>query len=145
MNIKELLLECRLLSKEAEQLRLRICELRAKKDGVRAFFIKEISAASQRDMLADAIAEIESLEGIYIRKTTELMRLKRVYEQLFDQLPDRQLRLILRLKYIDLMSWEEVAGTLEYTVRNCHALHKLALAQLQNILAQSTSTCYTSM
>jgi len=137
MNIKEYLLQCGLLSKECEHLKERISELRELKDGIHAFFVKEIVVKKLDDRLAGTIAEIDALENIYVQKIVELLRLKYDYHSLIDQLPDRRLRLILELKYIDLLSWEEVADKMFYSVRNCHNLHALALAQVQNIWEQN--------
>ncbi|MCL2674845.1 MAG: hypothetical protein FWE92_05890 [Defluviitaleaceae bacterium] len=137
MDIKEYLLQCGLLSKDCEHLKQRVTELRELKDGIHAFFVKEIVAKRIDDKLSATIAEIDTLEDIYVQKIVELLRLKYDYHILIDQIPDRRLRLILELKYIDLLSWEEVADKMYYSVRNCHNLHALALAQAQNIREQN--------
>ena len=137
MSIKDYLLQCGLLSNECEHLKERITELRELKDGIRSFFVKEITAKRIDDKLSKAIAEIDTLEDIYVQKIVELLRLKYDYHMLIDQIPDRRLRQLLELKYIDLLSWEEVADKMFYSVRNCHNLHTLALAQLQSIRQQN--------
>lgn len=137
MDIKEYLMQCGLLSNECEYLKQRISELRELKDGIRAFFVKEIVAKRIDDKLSEAIAEIDALENIYVQKIVELLHIKHNYHILIDQIHDRRLRQLLELKYIDMLSWEEVADKMYYSVRNCHNLHTLALAQLQNIWQQN--------
>jgi len=141
MDIKEYLLQCTLLSNETECLKERIAELRELKDGIRAFFVKEIVAKKLDDKLAVTLAEIDALEDIYVQKVVALLKLKHDYHTLIDRLPDRRLRLILELKYIDMLSWEDIADKVHYSVRNCHNLHNIALAQIQNIWQDKVASC----
>ena len=131
MDIREYLQQCCMLCGEIECLKERICELRMAKDGVRASFVKEIVSRKIEDRIAAALAELDLLEDLYVRKITTALRLKYDYQLLFDKISDRKLRMILELKYIDMLNWDDISQKMFYSLRSCYNMHKIALAQAQ--------------
>jgi len=133
MDVKEYLSQCSMLCREVECLKARLITLRDIKDGVQAHFVKEIISRRAQDKLAAAVAECDALEEVYVRKVTMALRLKYDYQQLFEKIPDRKLRMILELKYIDMLEWSDIAQRLFYSERSCFNMHKLALVQIQKV------------
>ena len=133
MDIREYLQQCEMLCHELERLKERIAALRHMRDGVRAFFVKEIRSRRQEDKISAGIAEIDALEDLYVQKVTLALRLKYDYQLLFDRLPDRRLRMLLELRYIDMLSYADISEKMYYSLRSCHNMHNAALAQLQKL------------
>ena len=50
-------------------------------------------------------------------------------EKSLEQLPDEQ-RMVMRLRYISAMRWEEVATVMGYSVRQCHRIFDTAMEKL---------------
>jgi len=141
MDVKEYLARRGILECEIDCLKKRIITLRESKEGVRAFFITEITSKRRMERISQALAEIDILEDACINKIVQRLWVKRDYETLFDKLSDDRQRVLLNMKYIDMLSWEEIAEHLNYSLRNCYYLHKTAMMQLQKILNEDGGQC----
>lgn len=57
----------------------------------------------------------------------------RIY-QIINLLEDGNKRVLLMKRYVNMMTWEEIAEDMDYSVMNCHRLHKKALKELGGLL-----------
>lgn len=68
------------------------------------------------------------------RQTERLFAVKlEIYEAIL-QVDDRDLRMLLSLRYLSFLTWEQIAEEMEVEVRHVYRLHKRALAQAQEVI-----------
>lgn len=79
---------------------------------------------------ADAAGKIAALCTQINRQIDRLADLRQDIEGLFEQVPDQTLRLLLTYKYIDGLSFEEIADKLHYCWRQIARKHADALRAL---------------
>ncbi|MCL2618255.1 MAG: DUF1492 domain-containing protein [Defluviitaleaceae bacterium] len=138
MNVQDYLRQAALLHKELEFLKERITELRVSRDNVRAFFVKEVVSRRIEDRMAANLAEVEMLEDMYMQKVTGLLRLKYDYHLLLDKLSDRRQRVVLEMRYIDMLSFEDISERIFCSLRTCFTVHSLALSRAQELWDEDT-------
>ena len=78
-----------------------------------------------------AIKHAELLER-YQRKTIELAAAMLAIEEAIEVLDPTE-RMLMRLYYIDGLTWEEVSYEINYSWRQVHRIHRRALEKLQSI------------
>lgn len=84
------------------------------------------------------LAALADADGEALRKHAEALKRMREIEEFIDQLPTRESRIILRLRYIDLMKWRKIKYALEksriyYEERQIYRLHGQALREARKI------------
>lgn len=79
----------------------------------------------------DALVELEDRID---RKIDELYQVKNEIFDVIEQLPDSRERIALRVYYIDMKSWEQVAVDLNYTWRQTMRIRKTALERVEQII-----------
>ena len=77
--------------------------------------------------MADAVCKIIDLQDEINRDIDHLVDLKRELVGVIRNAEDVECRLLLELRYLCFMSWEDIAVQMGYTTRNIHYLHKQAL------------------
>jgi len=83
-----------------------------------------------RDRLADDMAKLDELERELIERTIQLEQDIRITELYITALPEQQRR-VIRLRYVEGLSWREVAKVAHYSVDHCFAIHRQAIKQIQ--------------
>lgn len=68
------------------------------------------------------------------RKIDELYQVKNEIFDVIEQLQDSRERIALRVYYIDMKSWEQVAVDLNYTWRQTMRIRKTALERVEQII-----------
>ena len=79
-----------------------------------------------RDRLAEYVAELEELER---QLTGELIALEKqlvFVDAELAKLPENQEK-VLRLRYVNCYTWNEIAKQTHYSVRNCQLNHRKAI------------------
>ena len=79
----------------------------------------------------DALLELEDKLDAMIDK---LYKVKLEIEELIEQLEDSRERIALRVYYIDMKTWEEVAVELKYSWRQTMYIRKSALKHVDELL-----------
>lgn len=97
------------------------------------------------DKLAENAAAAADLLTLYEAKERDLVRAQMAVERMIGSLPPIE-RKVARRKYIEGLTWEKVADTEHYSLRQVHRihgnlLHRLAAAELANIEEGTTETC----
>lgn len=81
--------------------------------------------------LSDYAAEVEPLLNRYAtRRHNAIVAMQRV-ERAISKLEDNNERYVLELRYINCLSWREVADTIGYTERRVYQIHGVALLNLR--------------
>jgi len=118
------------LGKEINQLRLEIERLRASLH--KAQVISDTPRGTdEQDKLATTVAKIVDIETMLDAKINEYLIKRYEIENCISSLPPN-LRLLMRLRYIEGMRWEAIACELNYEWAHVHRLHSKALKMIQN-------------
>ena len=68
-----------------------------------------------------------NVEEEILRDTDELTRVMRSIQSSINDVPDSSCRLILEMRYLAFMKWEDIASELGWTERNVFYVHGKAL------------------
>lgn len=77
------------------------------------------------------LGDIIEMEGKLQRELCELVVLKKQIFSALEKMDNRDERLLLTYRYMDNVSWEEIAGNLSVSMRTVHRIHSSALQNFQ--------------
>lgn len=128
MTAKEYLQKYRIAYREAQDIELRMAQLRLKYAAPSAIRYSDMPTAhnSNRD-LSDYAARMEELVNLLVAKYTKCMGIEIDIETRLDKMSEQTERLLLRYRYIDGMTWSQVADKLQTGERNVYFIHGRAL------------------
>lgn len=104
----------------------RIARLRSEMERVTQALSRVPAHGETRDRLAAQMAELLAIEAERAEQVVRLERRLTSVEEWLLTLPEQQAT-ILRLRYIEGLSWKGVAGRAHYSIRHCVKIHKAAL------------------
>lgn len=128
MTAKEYLMRFRQVMREIEDLDRRMAQLRLKYAAPSAINYSDMPKAhdSNHD-LSDYIAKMDELTDYMISKYTRLRGIEVDIYMRVDRMENQKERELLRYRYIDGMTWTEIADALDTTERNVYFIHGRAL------------------
>ena len=129
---KEQLKEYRDLKRERDDLDRRIVELEAAMYGPRSQRLDGMprSGTGENYVQEERMDNKNELLALYKAKEAELNEKLLVIERAIEKLEPRERRLV-RLHYIDGLTWEQVAVEMVYSWRQVHRIHGDALSKLK--------------
>lgn len=128
MTVKEYLRQYLTAYNEAQRIGSDIARLRIRYAYPSAIQYSDMPKAHNTEHdLSDYAAKVQLLEQDLNRKMNECIRVEVEIRQSIDQLPDDRERELLRLRYIDGMTWEAIAVVMGYALRHVHRIHGNAL------------------
>lgn len=129
---KEQLKEYIDIKKEREDLARKIKELEWEKYGPRSQRMDGMprSGAGESYVLEEQIDKGDKLLELYRAKKAELDLALVAIEHAIEKLEPRERRLV-RLHYIDGLTWEQVTVAMDYSWRQVHRIHSSALEKLR--------------
>lgn len=83
------------------------------------------------DTIADGIATINDIEKTINQEIDELIQLRKEIEDKINAVDDPKLRELLKCRYLDCKSWEEIAYKNNITWRHVYRLHEKALDEIK--------------
>lgn len=86
---------------------------------------------NRSNTIENGIATIDEIEKSINKDIDNLVDLKKEIENKIDSIPDLKLREILKCRYLDSKTWEEIAYTNHYTWQWVHRLHERALDMIE--------------
>ena len=89
------------------------------------------SGSHAYDHLADVVARHQDLVDQYCAKLDELAAEQMQIEQAIESLQPRE-RELIRYRYIEGLSWEEICVRMSYSWRQTHRIHANALQQIRD-------------
>ena len=95
-----------------------------------------VSSTRNVHRLADTIDKIVDLENEINDDIDHLVDLKREVMATISKVQDANALMLLELRYLSFMSWDEIACEMHYTSRWVHILHSKALSAVDKILAE---------
>lgn len=128
MTAKEYLQQYRTIQREIEDLDYRMAQLRLKYAAPSAIDYSDMPKAhSTEHDLSDYIAKMDEMTGYMISKYTKLRAVEvNIYMQV-DAMENQEERELLRYRYIDGMTWTDIATKLNTSERNVYFIHGRAL------------------
>lgn len=77
--------------------------------------------------MEEAMIKLLTVEEEILRDTDELTRVMRSIQSAINDVPDSSCRLVLEMRYLAFMKWEDIASELGWTERNVFYVHGKAL------------------
>ena len=121
----------RYICQEAEQIREQIENIRALMTAPKSQVITGMprGGGGNGDKIGEAISRIDKLERRYAKKINELLEERKHIENVIEQLDNIE-RLLIRYKYFDGKTWDEVADKIDQTIHNTYAIHRKILQKI---------------
>lgn len=128
MTAKEYLQQYRHIQREIEDIDKRMAQIRLKYAAPSAINYSDMPKAhnSEHD-LSDYIVKMDELTDYMISKYTRLRGIEVDIYMRVDRMENQKERELLRYRYIDGMTWTEIADALDTTERNVYFIHGRAL------------------
>lgn len=80
--------------------------------------------------LENTIIKIVDLEKVITEEGAKLIDLKQEIRTAINNVSDNNQRLLLRLKYIEFLNWEQIAERMSYSVKQIYRIHSAALKNI---------------
>lgn len=128
MTAKEYLQRYQTAYREAQDTKRRITQLRLKYAAPAAIEYSDMPKAhnSEHD-LSDYIVKMDELTDHLISKYTKCMGIEADILERLDMMEKQEEREVLRLRYVDGKTWEEIARHIGTVERNVYYIHGRAL------------------
>lgn len=128
MTAKEYLLQYQHIQREIEDIDRRMAQVRLKYAAPSAINYSDMPKAhnSNHD-LSDYVAKMDELTDYMISKYTRLRGIEIDIYMRVDRMENQQERELLRHRYIDGMTWTQIADAMLTTERNVYFIHGRAL------------------
>ena len=128
MNAKEYLsqafrLDQKINSKLEQVSKLRNLSMKA--SGLR--LAERISGTKEHSLMESALVKMIDLEAEINADIDRLVDLKREILAIINSVHPAEYQLVLEMRYLNFMTWEEIADRMSYSWRNVHYVHGKAL------------------
>jgi hypothetical protein len=128
MTAKEYLLQYQHIQREIEDIDRRMAQVRLKYAAPSAINYSDMpKARNSNHDLSDYVAKMDELTDYMISKYTRLRGIEIDIYMRVDRMENQQERELLRYRYIDGMTWTQVADAMLTTERNVYFIHGRAL------------------
>lgn len=128
MTAKEYLKSYRDVQREIKDLDYRMAQLRLKYTAPSAIEYSDMPKAHNTEHdLSEYVAKMDEMTDYMISKYTRLRGIEVDIYLRLDKMEKQDERELLRLRYIDGMTWEKIADRLGFDVRHIHRIHGRAL------------------
>ena len=134
MTAKEYLSQYRVVQREIEDLDYRMAQLRLKYAAPSAIEYSDMPKAHNANYdLSDYIAKMDELTNYMISKYTRLRGIEVDIYMRLDSMEDQTERELLRFRYIDGLTWTQIANKLNTVERNVYFIHGRALRHFPTV------------
>lgn len=127
MTAKEYLLQYKWAKREAADVELRITQLRLRYGAPSAINYSDMPKAHNNSDLSDYAVQLEKLTDYLFAKYQKCIGIETDIYMRLDQMADQTEREVLRFRYVDGMTWEQIAERMTYSRRNITRIHGRAL------------------
>lgn len=132
MTVKEKLQGYSYAIEYSKELEERLKEIRDSMTSIKSMNYEEVSASSGvNDRIANAIAKLVEVEHTYLDKIADIAEMEKEINDLLSHLTPKEQKLI-RLRYMQSKSWEDICGIMFYSWQGVHKLHSNTLDKLEN-------------
>lgn len=127
MTAKEYLLRYKWAKREADDVELRITQLRLRYGAPSAINYSDMPKAHSNSDLSDYMIQLEKLTDYLFEKYQKCIGIETDILMRLDRMQDQTEREVLRYRYIDGLTWERIAERMVYSRRNITRIHGRAL------------------
>ena len=127
---KEFLQQYRLAEMEEQRLEYEIERWRSRAEKVTPGYSKAPAGGGDGRSMEHTLERLGELAVELTHQRDNLIRLRREIGAAIDTVPDARLRELLRLRYIDGLSFEQIAVRMSYSWRQVIRLHGAALSKV---------------
>ena len=127
---KEFLQQFRLAEMEELRLEHEIERWRSRAEKMTAGYSKAPAGGGDGRSMERTLERLGELAGELTAQRDKLIRLRREVGAAIDTVPDARLRELLRLRYIEGLSFERIAVSMDYSWRQVIRLHGVALNEV---------------
>lgn len=120
--------------REIGRLRSLLCSLSVPADG------KVDKSPAADAPFTRTVEKIIDLENDINSQIDELVCVQKEIRQVIDAVEDKDERLVLRLRYVEHCSWEEISKRMSFSLAQCHRIHRNALKNVKII--KDDTKCY---
>lgn len=115
--------------KNIERLEEKLFELEEKARKTTSVLQLAPGQSNNVDNLGDLVASMVDYQNKINELLAEAMKVAKRIEEAIAQLPERE-RYLVRARYIDCKSWEQIAVDMNYSWQHIHRIHSKALKLL---------------
>lgn len=115
---------------EIERLEQEIAMWESRAERITVSYSPYVDGGEQYDRVQTAVGELVELRAMLYDRLMDSTTLRLEIERSIANMRDERLRLLLELRYIDGLTWEKVAESLNTEYRWVLRLHKRALSEL---------------
>lgn len=137
MNAKEYLQQAYRLNELIDSNQKELEQLRALSTSISSCDMSKErvqSSPQSYDKIGNIVAKIVDLNEIINSEIDNFVDLKTDIHNKIMQISDNTEKLILKYRYIEFLTWEEIAVKLGFTFQWVHVLHKKALNNFEKVL-----------
>lgn len=127
---KEILQQYRLAEMEEQRLEHEIERWRSRAERMTAGYSKAPAGGGDGRSMEHTLERLGELAVELTQQRDKLIRLRREIGAAIDTVPDARLRELLRLRYIEGLSFERIAVSMDYSWRQVIRLHGVALNEV---------------
>lgn len=120
--------------REIGRLRSLLCSLSVQSDG------KVDKSPAADAPFTRTVEKIIDLENDINSQIDELVCVQKEIRQVIEAVEDKDERLVLRLRYVEHCSWEEISKRMSFSLTQCHRIHRNALKNVKII--KDGTKCY---
>lgn len=119
------------LRKNIKKLEEKLLELESEAKRMTAIYSKTKSSGkdASKDRMGDVVAKIVDMQNQINNLTIQAYEKVIAIEKAILTLPNRE-RYLIRLRYIECLSWHEIMDEMHYSWRQVHRIHSDALKEL---------------
>lgn len=96
-----------------------------------------VSGSGNQDKLGDGVARIIDLEAEINRTVDDFVDKKKMVSAIIDQIQDPDQLQVIHKRYIEHLTWEEIACQMHMTYRNVCYIHGRALQTVEALLTKA--------
>lgn len=128
---KEELNEYKDIKKELNQIQFKLKELEERKTSIKSMVISDMNVQTSHtnNSIEDLLIKIEECMEMYNKKEVALYNKQLEIENCINSLEPLE-RIIMRLRYIDGYTWEEICTKVNYRWNGIHKIHRKILSKI---------------
>lgn len=133
--MKEYLGQIRVIDKEVYfKLKEREEFKRSRKSIQAVDYSKDLIQSTPENKIENAVIKLEEFTREISEKINEMVELKINISKQIDQLENVDERAVLRLRYVEHHTWDEVAEEIHFHVTYVHKIHNRALRNFEKVI-----------
>lgn len=119
------------LIKEIAELDMKISELREDIRSTKQVLNDGMPRGNRVADLSDYIARLDELEIEHRAKRLQIRKKRMEIEAAIDKMEDSVEKLLLKLRYLQRLHWENISKTIKLSIMQAHRIHTKALKNLE--------------